>query len=156
MFALLLFFESLSSLTCKGSVTCLPSDTLRSRTVAEARADASCASAQSCQVTTGGNHYSSFLSHVETWPFNLAPSPVTASTILSFYQNIALQCVRTAQHVLLLHMRDTQYVRRRHRKMRHRLFSHSTAFTSALKGYEHVVAQCANCGNVSARVFKRW
>lgn len=29
-------------------------------------------------------------------------------------------------------------------------------FTSNLKGYEHVTARCTNCGNYSARVFKRW
>jgi hypothetical protein len=29
-------------------------------------------------------------------------------------------------------------------------------FSSLLKGYENVTAQCQNCGNFSARVYKRW
>ncbi|KAF2093402.1 hypothetical protein NA57DRAFT_81330 [Rhizodiscina lignyota] len=29
-------------------------------------------------------------------------------------------------------------------------------FTSPLKGYENVVVQCQNCGNISARPYKRW
>ena len=29
-------------------------------------------------------------------------------------------------------------------------------FSSILKGYENITAQCQNCGNFSARVYKRW
>ncbi|KAM0694568.1 hypothetical protein Q7P36_004924 [Cladosporium allicinum] len=29
-------------------------------------------------------------------------------------------------------------------------------FSSLLKGYENITAQCQNCGNHSARVYKRW
>ncbi|KAF1985575.1 hypothetical protein K402DRAFT_357045 [Aulographum hederae CBS 113979] len=29
-------------------------------------------------------------------------------------------------------------------------------FQSPLKGYENTVVQCQNCGNVSARPYKRW
>ncbi|KAF2139994.1 uncharacterized protein K452DRAFT_327903 [Aplosporella prunicola CBS 121167] len=29
-------------------------------------------------------------------------------------------------------------------------------FTSRLKGYENVTAQCQNCGNFSGHVYKRW
>ncbi|KAF1353765.1 hypothetical protein BDV97DRAFT_291874 [Delphinella strobiligena] len=29
-------------------------------------------------------------------------------------------------------------------------------FSSLLQGYENITAQCQNCGNISAKIYKRW